>query len=200
MNDVSLYSSIWQNQASPNTFALAEQRLGILTSKLAEVQAEVARLQNRLLPFDGKFFTPKNLDAFVQSYWRHWYPHCPLLDPLGFDVNSVPLPLLLGIFLTGAVFSPCQETTAIARDHFDLAEELIFRNPDFTSANDETSIGSTGQNLSVNFASLQAAFFIAVLQTFEGSSSARRRIRTNRYSGIVTVRLIDRQILTRILP
>ncbi|CAI7639039.1 unnamed protein product [Penicillium bialowiezense] len=179
---------MWQNQARSNTSPLVEQRLGTLISNLAEVQAEMARIQNRLMPFDRTFFAPQNLDAFVQSYWCHWYPHCPIVDPLAFDVNSIPLPLLLGIFLTGAVFSPCPHTTSTARDHFDLAEEFIFRNPDFTTVIDGASIGSpAGQYSPVGFHALQAAFSIAVLQTFEGSSSARRRIRTYRYTDIITV-------------
>ena len=49
--------------------------------------------------------TKSNIQTFIRLYFHHWNRHSPVVHRGTFDVNKSPLPLLLVITLTGALFS-----------------------------------------------------------------------------------------------
>lgn len=164
-----------------------QSRVGTLVQELGEVQMQV---NTCFLDFTAplsvdQFFTVANVEQFVRLYFCHWYPHCPVLHQQSFDIASVSLPLLFAVCLTGAFYSSSQEIITTARRLLDLAEEYAFGSPAFIALLDESSFGK--QTFAAGFEALQAAFSVVIIQNWEGTITARRRIRGSRYVEIISV-------------
>lgn len=164
-----------------------QSRVGTLVQELGEVQMQV---NTCFLDFTAplsvdQFFTVANVEQFVRLYFCHWYPHCPVLHQQSFDIASVSLPLLFAVCLTGAFYSSSQEIITTARRLLDLAEEYAFGSPAFIALLDKSSFGK--QTFAAGFEALQAAFSVVIIQNWEGTITARRRIRGSRYVEIISV-------------
>ncbi|PLB48305.1 hypothetical protein P170DRAFT_510939 [Aspergillus steynii IBT 23096] len=71
-------------------------------------------------------FSGANIIIFTQLYFERLHRHCPILHASSFRIDSVSLPLLLAIFLSGSILSHPRDTFDLALGCFDLAEEFIF--------------------------------------------------------------------------
>jgi hypothetical protein len=134
-----------------------------------------------------EFFNPFNLETFLQLYWSRWSFNCPIIHKPSFDLTKVPTIMVFVIILIGALMSPNPEDSLNARMWLDIAEEAVFRHPilwgETQGPSEEGSEASLREKLNI----LQSAFLICVLQNWEGSDAARKRIRHQQFSAVVSV-------------
>lgn len=119
----------------------------------------------------------------VKSYFDHWYPHCPIIHPPSFDLESVYLPLLLTVLLIGALYLSREKADA-ARCCFDVCEELVFSDRSFmdlVNRSPSTLVGSL-----VDIQLMQAALNVNILRIWDTHRGSRRRMRVHRYSDMIT--------------
>ncbi|UPK95216.1 hypothetical protein LCI18_006151 [Fusarium solani-melongenae] len=162
----------------------AEIRTRELINSLTITHAEMAKADNND-PFDVSLaesvFTVSNLEYFIQSYFRKAHPYYPILHPATFNYEEAPLPVLLSVFLMGACVSLPSAFAAAARHFFDLAEQVIFRQPELQCFQRQTNLLPDKQDLAV----LQACSIILVLQNCRNDEQIRRRIRSERYPRLI---------------
>ena len=130
--------------------------------------------------------TPANIRKFLRLYFHHWNRHSPVVHPGTFEVYKAPLPLLLVMTLTGAMFSLSPEDVAAAKSLLDLAEEFAFRDQDFQ----RMASGFYTERLDQRrraLQALQAAFSVAQLQLREGLMWKRECVRSLRFDQIICV-------------
>lgn len=133
------------------------------------------------------FFTVSNLRTFSQTYFHHFYPHCPIFHRPSFDLKTLSLRLILVIYLAGALYSSLEDAILMARSFLDLAEEYVFRNPYFEQLGKRHCRKEPMQDCESHLQAVQAEVSITFLQNWEGNDPARRRIRMERFSSIVSV-------------
>lgn len=167
-------------------------RISELVMQLASVyitlpKGHPARASNvRMEDIDG-FLTISNTRTFSQTYFHHFYSHCPILHRPSFNVETASLRLVLAVYLGGALFSSLDDLILMARSFLDLAEEYVFQDPYFDQLSKWDSQRDPVQDCESHIQAVQAALNIIFLQNWEGNDQARRRIRGERFSSIVSV-------------
>ncbi|KEF52267.1 uncharacterized protein A1O9_11507 [Exophiala aquamarina CBS 119918] len=129
--------------------------------------------------------TQNNISIFLQLYFQHWNRHSPVVHPGTFGVFRTPLPLLLVMTLTGALFSLAPGAVTTARSMLELAEEFAFSDPDFQ----RIASGIFPEGLEQRrraLKALQAAFCAVQLQLREGTTWKRKCMRTVRFDQIIS--------------
>ncbi|KIW38038.1 hypothetical protein, variant 4 [Exophiala oligosperma] len=132
------------------------------------------------------FFSPYNLENYLEQYWDRWAPHCPMIHRPSFDVQHARSELLLVMVIAGALHSCDLEAVQRARSWLDVAEHVIFQHPFLSGVNarcpehEEREISSR-EKLDM----LQTALLISVLQNFEGSAESRKAIRQRQYNNVI---------------
>ena len=167
-----------------------QNRLEVLVTELKVTHQSLSRRNRGHVPdytpeLVGMLFTVDNLLEFKRLYFDNWQPNCPILHQSSFNLESASLPLLLAVFLIGATYSSPRDTAGMAREYFDLGEEFAFEHEDFRAIFlNETPQSGTPESKTIE--ALQATFLIAVLQNWQNGILPRRRMRTKRYSEIVS--------------
>ncbi len=153
--------------------------------------------QDRVPPaFDemaaARLFSSHNLLEFSNVYFDYWSSHCPILHRPTFDLTKIHLPLLLAVFLIGESYST-ESYCSRGQCFYDLAEEYAFSHPCFRnfSMQDQPTTDCASSELEP----LQAAYLMVLLQMSGNNILARRRVRDQRYHGIIVaarrLRLFD---------
>jgi len=168
------------------------RRLNELVMQLTDIyinlpKAHPARAPTVRMMDADKYFTVSNFQVFTQTYFHHFYPHCPIIHRATFSSGTAAHGLILVVCLAGALYSSLQDSIIIARSLLDLAEEYIFQSPCFEQKGEPNSSGEALHDSVEALEALQAALTITVLQNWEGSEAARRRVRTERFRAIVSV-------------
>ncbi|KAL7931664.1 hypothetical protein V8C35DRAFT_329339 [Trichoderma chlorosporum] len=127
------------------------------------------------------FFNPLNLRRFLDSYWKRWHRHCPIIHPSSFNPSQAPPELLLAMVLLGACFTKSPEDRQNARKWLEPAERLVFALP-WLSRGTQGGRADPVLTRYNKLRILQSAILVCVLQTWEGSDEAKERIRRLRYS------------------
>ncbi|KAF8859703.1 hypothetical protein BDZ45DRAFT_349337 [Acephala macrosclerotiorum] len=172
------------------------QRCDELSNRLTDLKRQLNITQQSLSAHRGgtgqqvddetieMLLTVENLTEFTRLYFENWHPNCPILHQPTFNFETVSLPLLLSVFLIGATYSSPRDTASMARQCYDIAEEYAFGNRNFTRIfqtehplPDETDSA---------IEALQATFLVVVMQNWGSCTISRRRMRTQRYSEIVS--------------
>lgn len=144
-------------------------------------------------------FTVDNLLEFTRLYFDNWHCNCPIIHQPSFNLEIISLPLLLAVFLIGATYSFPRDTASMARECLDLAENFAFEHRDFKDIFLFEKVPHLAAKSSIE--ALQATFLVAVLQNWQNGSLSRRRMRTKRYSEIVSAaRLLGLTSATNNLP
>ncbi|CZR58532.1 uncharacterized protein PAC_08424 [Phialocephala subalpina] len=128
------------------------------------------------------FVTAENLTEFTRLYFENWHPNCPILHQPTFDLETISLPLLLSVFLIGATYSSPRDTASMARQCYDIAEDYAFGHKDFTRIFQIEHPEGIGTAIEA----LQATFLVVIMQNWTSCTISRRRMRTQRYSDIVS--------------
>jgi hypothetical protein len=139
--------------------------------------------------FDEKcvqFFTPMNIERFLDYYWTKWHANCPVIHKASLDIAKIPMELFLVLALTGALMSPEPQDLVDARLWLDAAEHLVFRIPWLSGEREMTEDEMESYHLE-QLRALQSAMLICVLQVWEGTETAKKRIRQRRYNSVVHV-------------
>ncbi|KAF7561655.1 hypothetical protein G7046_g2485 [Stylonectria norvegica] len=123
-------------------------------------------------------FTPGNIQHFTRVFFSQVQPYHPILHPPTFDVEMIPLPLLLSVVCMGSLFSAPFDSAISVRSFFDTAEAYIYNHVVF-----RTLLERTGLELDITreeTQAIQAALTILVVQMGINDESTRRRIRLQR--------------------
>jgi hypothetical protein len=160
----------------PQTRAICEKLLRLLSIDGAVTNDRAQLFDEMCL----EFFNPMNLRRLLNTYWKRWHRHCPIIHPPSFDPSQAPAELILAMVLIGACVSKDSQDANYARKLLDCAERLIFELPWLSR-----EIGSNQTDASLTRGTklrlLQAAIIMCSLQTWEGSDKAKARIRKLRY-------------------
>lgn len=136
-----------------------------------------------------RFFAPRNLRRFLHLFWMLWYPNCPIIHKPSFGTKAISGMLFTTMMLVGACLSPHKAENDFARLLLNCVEEAVFANSSMSRDAMSRDLGSA--NCSVDdrsrLQSLQAMFLVCVLQNWEGTDEAKRRIRSYRYTTVITV-------------
>ena len=130
------------------------------------------------------FFTPANIERFLEYFWSLWYPNCPIIHKPLFNPCSAPTALLCVMTIIGACLSPSKSDVQRARQWLDSAEELIFSHDCFRDTKSDTSDPAWRK---ARLRSAQAGYLICSLQKREGSAETQARVRRYRHASMVTV-------------
>lgn len=130
--------------------------------------------------------TPINLDSCVETFFQYAYRHVPIVHKPSFMVANAELPLLLSIFVVGAVWSYPRDTYFMVLDIVELAERCIFEDAIFEELQGP-------ETKSVNLSSpgvlplLQAATMLVSISFAFPNAEHRRRFRSYRFSYLMSV-------------
>jgi hypothetical protein len=122
-------------------------------------------------------FTEANVVERVSAFFSCFHPHVPFIHRSSFNIETIPLHLLLTVSLIGSVFSTSQDDTLPSRFFFDLGEEYVFK------LLREVMTGSKRSENDVKV--LQSAVLVHALQMNSNDESVRHRMRTTRFPEIV---------------
>ena len=138
-----------------------------------------------------ELITPSEIENCVDLFFRYYHRHCPILHKPSFCPLVVPLPLLLAVMALGGMYHKDPGKVTWIRQLLDLIETYIYGlpglrdefegSPDLAHATDEDALFH-------QFETFQGAYLIIVAQYFSGSITARRRVRQQRFSRVLTVR------------
>ncbi|KAJ8065859.1 hypothetical protein OCU04_004963 [Sclerotinia nivalis] len=186
---------IWNSEISTPSIYPSLAYSSQLESRLQELISQLVTAQDKLSkrcdgdapPFSEEvknvLLTVPNLVDFTRLYFDHWHPNCPIIHLPTYNLETVSLPLLFAVFLIGAAYSSPRDTASLAVECGTLCEEFVFENYEVKS------ILRTEQGFErpTSLQTVQAAFLVAVLQTWQNGPEARKRMRKKRYSDIVTM-------------
>ena len=134
-----------------------------------------------------EFFCPSNIRNYLKLFWDRWYRHTPIIHKPTFDATKTPCLLLATMVLLGAFMSQNEQDASGARDWLEIAEESIFKDK-WMSSRLVNSVDDRDVSNRARVALLQAAYFICILQNWEGGDNAKTRIRRSRHGMLVAVR------------
>ncbi len=153
------------------------------------------------------FFSPMNLQKYLELYWAIWHPnvnfvHRPTFNPIVCKSILLASMALIGecysfpvgpsLTVPGACVSPDPADIEAAKTWFNCIEEMVFIDDDFCS--DTLCTDTAPFNPLLNrrkIEALQAAYMVVLFQNWEGTDASKRRMRRYRYSNIVSVRDLE---------
>ncbi|KXG53322.1 Transcription factor [Penicillium griseofulvum] len=167
----------------PISSPLLSKQVEELVAQLSKTHEVMAQHNTTNVPdFDMSLaksvFTVPNFEYFLGVYAYSIRSYHPILHIPTFRYDHVTLPLLLAIFLLGALVSAPMDHAVSARHFFHVSEEFIFNHPTFRQLllGSNTPKDPTIQSIEV----LQAALTILFIQSGINDQSTRRRIRVEK--------------------
>lgn len=134
-----------------------------------------------------EYFHEGNVTDFVGTYFTRAHPRARIVNEAYFDLETISTPLLLSIFLLGAICCRSGNFAFLANRYSDMAEYTVFENPTFLQLMYQKRESGTDCMTEYNIELIQAAIFIIVMQLSSSSAETRRRIRVQRYPALVFV-------------
>ena len=163
------------NKHSPISRKIYELVMQLTNTFIALPKGHHAKAASAQIDQVDTFFTPSNVQIFIQTYFHHFHPHFSIIHRPSFDMKTASPRLLLAVCLAGSVYTSFSHDVGRGKSLLDLAEEFIFREPALKRIANGDSIGES-DNVATDFAAcesnleiLQAAFIIVVLQSWEGN-------------------------------
>ncbi|KAJ9361792.1 transcriptional regulator family: C2H2 zinc finger and Fungal Specific TF [Paecilomyces variotii] len=134
-----------------------------------------------------KLFSPARIRLFLNLFWSQWHPNCPIIHKPTFNAETAPEELLCPMVVLGACTSPDIAHRKIAGFWFDIVEELVFTSPllDFECSR-SYSCDCNRPVSRKKLQALQGAYCVCLYQNWDGSDKAKRRIRNQRFTVLVT--------------
>ncbi|KAF7590320.1 hypothetical protein BBP40_002970 [Aspergillus hancockii] len=134
----------------------------------------------------ASLFIVTNVSSFISTFFHSLYWHLPVVHFPTFDPGNVSNPLLLSIFLTGAVYATPWGGTTLSSRILDVAEEYIFRKITSLSMTNAPSLKDL-VHLLPTVQLVQSALIIEMLQFGQERLNTRRRIRIIRHPSLVSI-------------
>jgi hypothetical protein len=138
--------------------------------------------------------TYSEIETCVDLFFRYYHRHCPILHKHSFCPVITPMPLLLAVMALGGMYHKDPTKVAWIRKLLDLMETYIYSLPGLRDEHEgslDLSQGPDEDTIYQQFEIFQGAYFIIVAQYFSGSLAARRRVRQQRFSRVLTVRMVS---------
>lgn len=133
------------------------------------------------------FFSPRNLENFLNLFWIHWYPNMPLIHQPTFKCMKAPWELILVLSITGALMSPNSTDLMRAKRWLDIVEDLVFADLSMFSDDSIASSTESYDRLWRKLKILQAGVLTCIVQNWDGNECAQKRIRQTRFVQLVSV-------------
>lgn len=131
-------------------------------------------------------FSSTNIQRLVEIYFHQWHRHSPIVHSGTFDMETISLPLLISVVLTGALYSPLAPEVEMARKMLNLAEECAFQDRVFLRlVSGEAPESCCGDERCLE--ALQAAFSMAQIQLREGSPNKRKYSKFYLFDQVINV-------------
>ncbi|KAL4960076.1 uncharacterized protein BDV14DRAFT_211935 [Aspergillus stella-maris] len=133
-----------------------------------------------------EFFSPSNLQRYLDLYWAFWHPNVNIVHRPSFNAVQAKPAVLATMAVIGACVSPDLVDNDNAQVWFNCVEELVFIDEDFNS---NFSFSSGSGNFGAyrsKIQALQAAYMVCLYQTWEGDDASKRRVRRNRFATLVS--------------
>ena len=143
-----------------------------------------------------ELIAPSEIEACIDLFFRYYHRHCPILHKPSFCPLIVPMPLLLAVMALGGMYYKDPDKVAWIRKLLNLIETYIYGLPglrDEYEGDLDLSQAAGDDILYQHFQTFQGAYLIIVAQYFSGSIMARSRVRQQRFSRVLTVRLAYRR-------
>lgn len=138
-----------------------------------------------------QLFLPSRLRLFVDMFWSQWYPNSPIIHKPTFNIETAPEELLCPMVVLGACTSRDVNHRNVAGFWFDVVEELVFTSPLLDFDCDGSSPWACNRPVNrKQVQALQGAYCVCLYQNWDGSDKAKRRIRNQHFTVLVTVRCL----------
>ena len=171
-----------------------EDCTGLIVSMLKEVTLNKARGSKIGITWSPaveaacyQFFSTASLEKNLGLFWSCWHPNCPILHKPTFSPSRSSPALVASMAVMGACLSPSHTDRAHASIWFNSLEELIFQDEilldDSISVSNGVVCGDEGVRRRLEM--IQAAYFVCLVQYWEGSKPNKRRIRSHRYAAVL---------------
>jgi hypothetical protein len=150
-----------------------------------------------------ELIAPSDIEACIELFFSYFHRHCPILHKPSFCPLIVPMPLLLAVMALGGMYYKDPDKVAWIRKLLNLIETYIYALPGLRDEHEgglDLSQAADDDTLHQQFQTFQGAYLIIVAQYFSGSITARWRVRQQRFSRVLTVRLayrLHRRMMSR---
>ena len=114
---------------NPGEWEPASAQSSLMISTLCDVAVSFNMPFTRQADFNqylNYLFTPSRTKKLVDLYFEFWHPHCPILHQPSFDIETVPIALLIPVTLMGAMYSQNDQENNTAKLLMDLAELYVY--------------------------------------------------------------------------
>lgn len=172
---------------SPKGISSVDDRLSQMVDQLsAQHSAMLSRGVSLQATFDEQVaratFTTRNVNNFVQAFFRFFYDEHHLFYRPSFSVHTTSFPLLLAVVLLGSMSSSQSDVSIALQQFFDVAEEYVFGRLALKS-----TIPCTAQEVISNddVELYQAGILFMILLNNNSNLAVRRRIRLQRHSSLI---------------
>lgn len=182
-------------QSSSNVFDFLPQATSdsdiheeIFRSRASELIGFLEGIANPAPPHElvTNLLTPANLGLCIESFFHHAYRHVPIVHKASFEIATTELPLLLSVFVVGAVWSYPRDTYFMALDMVELVERSIFEDMLFKKLQDPETKDLSPRSKGV-LPLLQAATMLVSISFAFPNAKYRRRFREQRFSDLTSV-------------
>ncbi|KAI0101169.1 hypothetical protein F4814DRAFT_432445 [Daldinia grandis] len=131
----------------------------------------------------NNLFSIEEMPKLLALFWERWYPHCPIVHRSSFNLAFAHPLLVMAMVLLGAVMSPFPQHREQGRLLLDSAENALFGSKVFCCEGyrNVDEVHNSGA-----VATFQAAYFICIMQKWEGNEVAKQRIRRYRFTTLVS--------------
>lgn len=169
------FEDVQQVSGKPTGYTLLSEKANQISQTLRPISDKVSQCFET--PVDLlEFFSPENIERFLDLFWSRWYRHCPIIHKASFDLEDCSIILLAIMSLVGACMSARKSDHLEAKRILNSTEELLFANPLFSETVVSVQKRSTYLDTTQNVQILQAACFMCLLQKWEGDKAAKLRM------------------------
>ncbi|KAF5581858.1 zinc finger C2H2 type domain-containing protein [Fusarium pseudoanthophilum] len=135
-----------------------------------------------------RFFSPPNLDRFMEAFWHFWYPNWPVFHRPTFIATQKPAQLIAALSLIGACVSPEKTDRDQAMLWIEAVGDWIHHDPKFSEdAVPQTDDEVQRLQLELRLDMVRAAYAIILIMTWEGNEKQMTVARRTRFSQVICV-------------
>lgn len=181
----------WDEITSSTSFAYLDACETRLQARLTELAHQLSLIRDRGNHLSSKpdfsaatILTARNLMEAKRLFFSNWNRECPFLHEATFNLETVSLPLIFAVMLVGLAYSEKFDGPTTMQPLHDLAEVYAFSSGDFLQILQGPRQGQRMEKKSLE--AVQAVILVSALQNWKNDIITRRRIRTIRYSQIMS--------------